>query len=274
MMTDDPIVEAYLSDMPMQDIERDHGVSISTVYARLRENDVMPDRKHRRRQSAIDNRDMEKVCRKCGVLLDDENWYPSNKKGGNYICKSCMYKHTKAYRVDNRDKYRAYDKAFHEANRDKVLAHKSVYRRKLGILPMSENRSCAQFLGVHVAERVLSHVFKDVKRMPNNTPGFDFVCNRGKKIDVKSSCLRHIDGCSSRWGFGIERNTTADFFLCLAFDNRKDLTPLHMWLIPGSAISSLKNATISQSTLSKWDAYSLPVSKVISCCSVLKGDTK
>jgi hypothetical protein len=32
---------------------------------------------------------MEAICRKCGVKLVDENWWPSNRKQGSLICKTC-----------------------------------------------------------------------------------------------------------------------------------------------------------------------------------------
>ena len=49
------------------------------------------------------------------------------------------------------------------------------------------------------AERVLSKVFKNVIRQPHYTPGFDFICGRGFKIDVKSACMR----TSGSWMFHI-----------------------------------------------------------------------
>lgn len=30
-----------------------------------------------------------KLCIKCEVVLTDKNWYPSERKRGNYICKRC-----------------------------------------------------------------------------------------------------------------------------------------------------------------------------------------
>ena len=170
------------------------------------------------------------VCRKCGVELTDENWYPSYRKRNTRICRRCNSIQT-------------------------------------GHRPFGETPNCSHFLGIHVAERVLSHVFKDVMRMPHNNPGYDFVCNKGKKIDVKSACMRGAGG----WAFDIRRNTTADYFLCLAFDNREDLTPLHVWLIPGSKFNRFKNASISISTINKWDEYQLDLSRISECCDTLRG---
>lgn len=134
---------------------------------------------------------------------------------------------------------------------------------------MSENKSCSAFLGVHVAERVLSKIFKDVTTMPYANPGYDFVCNKEKKIDVKCSCKRV--GSNNGWEFHIRKNTVADFFLCLAFDNREDLTPLHVWLVPGGAVNHLQSTNISESSISRWAAHEIGVDKVVACCDSMRG---
>jgi len=43
------------------------------------------------------------ICRKCGVVLTDENWYDSSKKGHSYICKKCDNKYGKKWKQNNRD---------------------------------------------------------------------------------------------------------------------------------------------------------------------------
>ena len=94
-------------------------------------------------------------------------------------------------------------------------------------LPMSENKNCTLYLGVHIAENVLSKVFKNVDRYSSNNKGFDFICGKNYKIDVKSSCIRN----GNFWTFIINKNKVADYFLLIAFDNREELNPLHIWLI-------------------------------------------
>jgi len=138
-------------------------------------------------------------------------------------------------------------------------------------LPLGTNSACACFLGVYVAERVLSHVFKNIERMPFGNPGFDFVCGRGYKIDVKSAA--RAKSRPNTWMFTIKKNITADFFLCLAFDNRTNLNPEHVWLVPGNIINNRKMTSISDSTLAKWEAYRLSdkLDEVTSCCDILKG---
>ena len=137
---------------------------------------------------------------------------------------------------------------------------------------MSDNKDCAAFLGVYVAERVLSHVFKHVQRMPNNNPGYDFICGRGYKIDVKSSCCYHSKTQADRWAFKIRKNQIAEYFLCLAFDNRESLNPEHIWLIPAENISDHENTSISIMRLDKWSEYELDIDRVSTCCNILRGE--
>lgn len=129
---------------------------------------------------------------------------------------------------------RCYGKRYYMEHLDESL----LYRANHGGKTMDNNRNCSLFLGVHVAERVLSKVFNNVQRMQMGNRGFDFICNRGMKIDVKSSTMNLSDKHIYRWQFLIKRNTVPDYFLCIAFDNRDDLNPLHMWLIPGDTIST------------------------------------
>lgn len=195
------------------------------------------------------------TCRVCGVELDDENWYSSYRKVNRYICKECESKRVQLWS---------------KANPEKGRARSMRSARKRGCRSFNQNKDCPMFLGVHVAERVLSHVFKDAERMPINHPGYDFICNKGKRIDVKSACKRKN---RNGWAFLIRHNTIADYFLCLAFDNREDLTPLYAWLIPGSMVNHLNSASISPSTIYKWDEYRLNLTKILDCCKTLYNTT-
>ena len=135
---------------------------------------------------------------------------------------------------------------------------------------MSENKSCSLYLGITIAEKVLSKVFKDVEIMPNCNPGYDFICGKGYKVDVKSSCRRK-EGNTYRWTFIINKNQIPDYFLLLTFDNRENLNPEHIWLIPGNIINDKKAISISESRINKWDEYKLDIDKVIECCNIIKG---
>jgi len=206
------------------------------------------------------------TCIKCGTDLTEENWYSSRRKKNGRICKVCDIERTKQWKKANPEKATTHSTRWQKANPEKAKAMCTMGKRKRGIRSFSENKECSSFLGIHVAERVLSHVFKNVERMPMNNSGFDFVCNKGKKIDVKSSCLRK-DGV---WAFHINHNTTADYFLCLAFDNREDLNPLHAWLLPGAKVNHLVGTGIRQSTIYRWDEYRLDTSKINTCCDTMK----
>ena len=59
------------------------------------------------------------VCRECGVILTDENWYLSFKKRHSYICKKCYKKYSKEWRQNNRDRYNQLQKIWQQNNRDR-----------------------------------------------------------------------------------------------------------------------------------------------------------
>lgn len=199
---------------------------------------------------------MSHNCRVCEVELNNDNWNPSDQEGGHRICKRCQVEKTCLWRKNNPNK---------------AKAQQTRANRKNGQLPMSENKECSAYLGVYTNERLLRHLYDGVEVMPYGHPGYDFICNKGKKVDGKSSCLTK-DG---RWRFTIRYNTIADYFLLVAYDNRNDLNPMHVWLIPGDKVNHLKMASISPSTLDKWAEYEQPIGDVISCCDTIrKGDIK
>jgi hypothetical protein len=137
---------------------------------------------------------------------------------------------------------------------------------------MDKNKDCSLFLGVHVAEELLCRMFKDVIRMPHNNPGYDFICNNGYLIDSKASCKLIRNNRSDSWKFSIKKNTTADYFVLLAFDNRDDLTPMHIWMIPGEEVNDSISISISESTIDKWDKYHLTIEEVMECCDDMRGE--
>jgi len=107
--------------------------------------------------------------------------------------------------------------------------------------------------------------------MPTGNPGYDFLCSKGYKIDVKSATKSKS---RNGWMFKISKNRIADYFLLLAFDNRENLNPQHLWLIPAVILNDKKNTTIAPSTLEKWSKYELDnkLNDVIACCTTLRGD--
>ena len=144
----------------------------------------------------------------------------------------------------------------------------SIDKRK----PRPTNKESANYLGITVAEKVLSNVFKNVEKMPYGNPGYDFICGKGYKVDSKASCKYIHDKRSNSWLFTINKNKTADYFALLAFDNREDINPLHFWLIPSDVINNKVGVGISASTINKWDEYKRDINKIISCCNILKGE--
>lgn len=200
-----------------------------------------------------------KKCSKCGIVKPITEFYrhPQMADGLRSYCKSCHIIDTEKWRKCNPEKRKEY------TSRSRYKHH--------GVKPMSENKNCSAYLGIHIAERVLSLAFNNVEIMPNNNPGYDFICNNGYKIDVKSSVLHHRNNWAG-WNFAIGKNKIADYFLCIAFDNRTDLNPLHIWIIPSNILNTQSGATISISTLDKWKKYEKDIDNVITCCNVLKSD--
>ena len=179
------------------------------------------------------------------------------------------------YKKEYHRTHREQEKEYAENHKDTRNSKRRALRHTRGInRPMSEATDCSNYLGVHVAERVLSNFFDNITRMPTNHPGYDFVCGKGFKIDVKSACTHYASRWKvPRWSFHPYRNKTADYFLCLAFYSREFLEPQHVWLIPGNVINHLSGFAIPDSEygIEKWEKYEQPLDSVIRCCDKLKG---
>lgn len=159
---------------------------------------------------------------------------------------------------------REFNKRPESRERRRNRAHANGLQR-----PLRESTDLPAYLG-DVAERALMKFFNRIERMPYGNPGFDFICGRGFKIDVKSSCRYHRSNWSDSWAFGINYNKDADYFLCLAFDERETLNPEHVWLIPGVDVNYRKGIGISESRLSRWAKYERPLEKVLSGCNTIQ----
>ena len=222
-----------------------------------------------------------KTCRLCGVPLTDDNIYRSNKAKGDYLCKACVdargekyaKAHPEAHREsvlkwnrNNREKLKEISRKWAKTHPEKMHESCIRYQRKKGMKPMGESRECGIFLGVYIAERLLANVFKNVTRMPFGNVGYDFICSNNKKIDVKSSCFHKNGG----WSFHIDKNKIADYFVCLAFDNRDDLNPLHMWIFPGRIVNERGTMHILPTNIHKWDEYERSIEKVVTCCDAMR----
>jgi hypothetical protein len=115
--------------------------------------------------------------------------------------------------------------------------------------------------------------------MSMSNRGYDFICGKGFKVDVKSACLHtYLDKSghrtSTHWKFNIRRNKIADYFACVALDNRVNLVPSHFWIIPAGIINNKNVIEISLGTISKWSQYEQPLDKVLSACDVMKATSE
>ena len=211
-------------------------------------------------------------CIKCGdPLIVGKNITQCVLDHYQYVCRTCQRERDQKYQQEHREHIRDYHRKYNQDHREQNRNRVREYTHRTGQnRPMSENRCCSSFLGVHVAERVLSHVFENVQKMPYGNPGFDFICGGGHKIDVKSACRYVSEKRADRWAFTIKKNKIAEYFLMLAFDDRNNLNPEHIWLIPSDKISDHANIGISENMLSKWNEYALDVSKVSACCNIIK----
>lgn len=130
----------------------------------------------------------------------------------------------------------------YELNRcHKDMEHKRKYMREWrhenGIQqPLSDNVDCAHFLGTFIAERkygriILPEIFGTIeKEMPYGNPKYDFIVTNGIKVDVKSCCLRELKGWKG-WEPHVRWNSVTDYFVMLAFDDRTNLSLVHIWVI-------------------------------------------
>lgn len=211
-----------------------------------------------------------KTCSKCGVSkpLDEFNRNRNTKDGKNVWCKECCKEYNKEHYKEHCEEKKQYDKQYREEHCEEKRERDKQYCRDRGVQSMQDNKSCAAYLGVVIGERLVKHLFNDVVMMPYGHTGYDMICNKGKKIDVKTSCLRKRK-CPC-WSFHINKNTIADFFICVAFDNRDDLNPLHLWMIPGKELNQKGGRSISLSKIHKWDKWKRSIEEVQMCCTTMK----
>lgn len=242
---------------------------------------------------------MNKTCSKCGISKPLDEFYnqKDGKDGKTPECKRCVKKRSEEYKrkhkeerleygrkyyEEHKDERLEYNRKYYQEHREKIIEDTSKYREenyerlaecartRMGYQSMYENKLCSAYLGVVIAERLCRHLFKDVEVMPNNNTGYDIICNRGKKIDVKSSSTHLNHGKYPYWSFGIDNNKIADFFILVAFDNRTDLIPLHMWMIPGKEVNDQTSVSIRPSTIHKWDKWKRDINDAQLCCTQLK----
>ena len=96
--------------------------------------------------------------------------------------------------------------------------------------PIKEDRMDNRFLGIYIGENAINKIFEGSKRMRPHNPGYDILCPKGYKIDVKATVLSRYN----TYIFDISKNKTADYFVMIGFNNIIDLEPLHLWIIGGN----------------------------------------
>lgn len=182
--------------------------------------------------------------------------------------------YSKKYQKENKEKIKEYMKKYNKEHSEEKKGyykeHNEKYRREHGVQSMYDNKNCSSYLGVVVGERLCKHLFNDVQVMPIGNPNFDIICNRGKKIDVKTSSTYMKIGRHPYWIFHINKNKIADYFICVAFDNRTDLNPLHMWMIPGKDVNDKIGISIAETKIHKWDKYKMDLCNAKICCDTMK----
>ena len=94
---------------------------------------------------------------------------------------------------------------------------------------MEFNEDCSSYFGIYIAENYIMKTFEDPIKMPYGNPKYDWLCKAGKKIECKSRCLSNHSECIG-YGFDIDFNNVADYFLLSAWDNRDSLEPLYIWI--------------------------------------------
>ncbi|MCK4668289.1 hypothetical protein KAU33_16170 [Candidatus Dependentiae bacterium] len=206
-----------------------------------------------------------KRCYKCHETksLDEFHNRKTTKDGKDWLCKECSKKDSKIQYQKDIEKSR-------EQSRKYSREHKDEIRKQRGHKSMYENKNCAQYLGIVIGERLCRHLFKNVQVMPTHNTGFDIICNKGEKIEIKTSCMCLEHGKYPYWGFNIGRNKIADFFILVAFDNIEDLNPIHLWMIPGSEINNNSGKSIRPSTVHKWNQWERSIEEIQLCCNELK----
>jgi hypothetical protein len=154
-----------------------------------------------------------RICNKCGkdLPLTEFNHHNECKEGRRHTCKECVSIEHKEYlkKPGIKEHLKEYQSDYYklpEAKNHKAECQRDRRHRNGINQPMSKNRHCSSFLGVVIAEQILSKEFRSIKRMPYGNPGFDFLCGKGKKIDVKSTCRIIRGRWSDTWSFSIKRN--------------------------------------------------------------------
>lgn len=219
-----------------------------------------------------------KHCKECDTTkpLSEFNTIKSGKYAGRPqpYCRPCSSLKAAKWTKEHPERAKQTMKSWRKENSKRIaelqLRYHANHPEKFH--PAAKTPTCTHYLGSYISETVLSREFKNIKRMPSNFPGYDFECNRHFFIDVKSSCQQHHDSKNGYWQFIIKCNQVPHYFLLIAWDNRDDLNPLYIWLIPAALINMKKILYIgnTEESLAKWKKYERPLTNVLSCCRTMR----
>lgn len=221
---------------------------------------------------------LTKTCSKCDISkpLDEFHKGKGGKYGRRSDCIECNNKKSINYYRNHREESEERAKKYYQNHREKIskqskIRYENGGRESQGHISMHKNKLCSAYLGIVIGERLIRHLFKNVKVMPHGNPKFDFICGKDFKIDVKTACITLNRGYP-QWTFGINHNTIADFFIFVAFDNRTYLNPLHLFMIPGNEINNQGSISSTPSRIHKWDKWKRDIKDAQLCCFEMKNE--
>ena len=201
-------------------------------------------------------------CKECDALRS-HNDHLANRETENHIQRLKYYQ--------NRDSEKARRRVYYNEHKAEEQQKARDYWHSKGGKPAANNPSCSKYIG-NFAEKALSTFFGTMVMMPTDNPGYDALCGKGFKIDIKSACLQYHEQGTPSWQININHNEIADYFLILLFDSRVDKNPMHVYLIPGRDVNNLWAFRIRNApeSLAKYAKYEHPIDKVLSCCRKIK----
>lgn len=201
-------------------------------------------------------------CKECDALRS-HNEHLVNKETENHVQRLKYYQNREHNKARRRVYYNEHKEEEQRKARERLYAN--------GAKPAASNPGCSKYIG-DFAEKALSTFFMTMTKMPTDNPGYDFLCGKGFKIDVKSACLQYPKSGVPYWHINIDRNKIADYFLAVLFDSRDDRNPMHVYLIPGYDVNNTYGLNIRNvpESLAKYAKYEHPIDKVLSCCTKIK----
>ena len=166
-----------------------------------------------------------KKCSECGEVkpLNESYKSPYTKEHRRNQCKECWKKY-----------YQNYFKNPEKVKRKNYLYNKRRYKNGERN-PLGTNTKCTCY------------------------SGYDFICDN-IKIDVKTSSLHFKKTYVNKFRtMNTCKNNNTDIFLCIGYDNRKDLNIKHIWLFPKELGNYRQSINIhdSEKYLQKFKRYEI-----------------